>query len=76
MKVGEKYRHNPLSFEPASCVVTVEYLNGRTLEYDNIHYPKKYINKLLTESKLNGEASIICKIYDTTGFTVQVNNKK
>ena len=46
-RVGDQYRTNDLSFVPGGVTIIVDYKDGRRLEYDNIKYPKSYINKSL-----------------------------
>ena len=43
MRVGDEYRTNPLSLRPGGSVVMVVFSDGRTLEYDKVKSPKKYI---------------------------------
>lgn len=43
MRVGDEYRTNPLSLKPGGSVVMVVFSSGRTLEYDKVKSPKKYI---------------------------------
>ena len=43
MRVGDEYRTNPLSLRPGGSVVMVVFSSGRTLEYDKVKSPKKYI---------------------------------
>jgi hypothetical protein len=51
MIVKPEFRTNPLSEVPAPVTVTVHYTNGRTLDYDNIHYPEKYVSKIIRDSR-------------------------
>lgn len=46
MKVGDEYRTNPLSLEPGGFIVTVVFNNGRTLEYDKVKSPRKYVERI------------------------------
>lgn len=43
MRVGDEYRTNPLSLKPGGSVVMVVFSSGRTLEYDKVKSPKKYV---------------------------------
>lgn len=43
MRVGDEFRTNPLSLKPGGSVVMVVFSSGRTLEYDKVKSPKKYI---------------------------------
>ena len=46
MRVGDKYRINPLSLSPGGSIVCVVFSDGRTLEYDKVKSPKKYVSKI------------------------------
>lgn len=46
MKVGDEFRTNPLSLKPGGSLVTVIFNSGRTLEYDKVKSPKKYIARI------------------------------
>ena len=46
MRVGDEYRTNPLSLRPGGSVVMVVFSSGRTLEYDKVKSPKKYISTI------------------------------
>ena len=48
-KVRQRFRTNDMSYMPGGCTVTVEMKNGQVLEYDNIKYPNRYINKVIKE---------------------------
>jgi len=39
-------RSNPLSHKETSNVIAIHY-NNRVMVYDNIHYPKAYVAKLV-----------------------------
>ena len=43
MRVGDEFRTNPLSLKPGGSIVTVVFSNGKTLEYDKVKSPKKYV---------------------------------
>ncbi len=43
MRVGDEYRTNPLSLRPGGSIVSVVFSNGRTLEYDKVKSPRKYV---------------------------------
>jgi hypothetical protein len=43
MRVGDEYRTNPLSLRPGGSIVSVVFSNGRTLEYDKVKSPKRYV---------------------------------
>lgn len=47
MKVGDKYRINPLSFKEGGFTVVVENHNGSIFEYDKIKNPESYIRAAL-----------------------------
>jgi len=49
-KVDKKYRKNDLSFKDGGVTVFVHYRSGVIKEYDNIHYPDKFISSI-AESK-------------------------
>lgn len=65
MLVKDKYRKNPLSFQPGGDEVTVEYSDGFEKTYDKVKYPKKFIEHITNES--NTSRKIIA---------VYVNGKK
>lgn len=44
--VGDQFRTNSLSLTPGGSVVSVTYKNGKTLVYDKIKSPLKYIQSL------------------------------
>ena len=46
MRVGDEYRINPLSLEPGGFIVTVVFSNGKTLEYDKVKSPRKYVARI------------------------------
>ena len=66
MLVKEKYRVNPLSSKPAPTTVSVNFTNGSTLEYVNVHYPEKYIAKIISESNGKNGSKVIKSIMYTT----------
>lgn len=43
MRVGDEYRTNPLSLTPGGSIVTVAFSSGKTLEYDKVKSPRKYV---------------------------------
>ena len=43
MRVGDEFRTNPLSLRPGGSVVSVAFSSGKTLEYDKIKSPRKYV---------------------------------
>ena len=49
-KVDKKYRKNELSFKDGGVTVFVHYKSGVIKEYENIHYPDKFISTI-AESK-------------------------
>lgn len=54
-KVHDDYRTNQLSLIPGGKTVSVTYANGRTLVYDKVKNPEKYIAALRDKSSENGE---------------------
>jgi len=46
-KVGDEYRTNVLSHKPGGYTVTIVYHNGKSLDYNKIKFPQKYINAAL-----------------------------
>jgi len=48
-KVRKRFRTNDMSYTPGGCTVIVEMMDGKVLEYDNIKYPNRYINKVINE---------------------------
>ena len=48
-KVRQRFRTNDMSYMPGGCTVIVEMKGGQVLEYDNVKYPNRYINKVMTE---------------------------
>ena len=60
MRVGDEYRTNPLSLRPGGSIVSVVFSNGKTLEYDKVKSPKKYVSSIPTRDEIvqiyvNGE---------------------
>ena len=53
MRVGDEYRINPLSLEPGGSVVTVVFNNGKTLEYDKIKSPRKYVARIPDKEEIS-----------------------
>lgn len=43
MRVGDKFRKNPLSLEPGGSIVSVIFSNGSSLEYDKVKSPRRYV---------------------------------
>ena len=52
-KVDKKYRKNELSFKDGGVTVFVHYKSGVIKEYDNIHYPDKFIGTISESNKPN-----------------------
>ena len=50
INVSQEHRTNVLSSNPGGSTVTVHYVD-RIKIYDNIHYPKAYVNKLENNPK-------------------------
>ncbi len=46
MRVKDKYRKNPLSFQPGGYEVTVEFSDGFQKTYDKVKYPKQFIKHI------------------------------
>jgi len=67
MRVSDNFRTNTLSIVPGGSVITVEYSDKKPLEYDKIKIAKAYANKIIKESKLNGEFESILSITDNQG---------
>lgn len=62
MRVGDKYRTNPLSHEPGGDEVTVYTKDGKIRTYDKVKSPQKYISNLYFKEEIvridiNGENS-------------------
>jgi hypothetical protein len=51
LKVGSKYRTNPLSKKPGGVTVIVQHPNGFTKEYDKVKYPKAFMIKILESNE-------------------------
>ena len=47
MKVADQFRTNELSFRPGGYTVVVVYKTGKSLEYDKVKYPQRYISRIL-----------------------------
>jgi len=52
MRVGDEYRTNPLSLRPGGSIVSVVFSNGRTLDYDKVKSPKKYVASIPTRDDI------------------------
>lgn len=46
MRVGDEFRTNPLSLKPGGSIVTVVFSNGKTLDYDKVKSPRKYVGSI------------------------------
>lgn len=46
LNVADEFRTNNLSLTPGGSIVEITYTNGKTLVYDKIKNPKKYIQSL------------------------------
>jgi hypothetical protein len=46
LNVSDQFRTNNLSLTPGGSVVEITYNNGKTLSYDKVKNPKKYIQSL------------------------------
>lgn len=60
IQVTDEFRTNNLSLTPGGAVVEITYKNGKTLSYDKIKNPRKYIQSLsdysmIASVKVNGE---------------------
>jgi hypothetical protein len=55
IKVADEYRTNDLSLVPGGKTVSVTYSNGKTLVYDKVKSPAKYIAALKAKASENGE---------------------
>lgn len=52
IQVTDQFRKNDLSLTPGGAVVEVTYSSGKTLSYDKIKNPKKYIQSLANDSTI------------------------
>ncbi len=60
LNVADEFRTNNLSLTPGGSIVEITYANGKTLVYDKIKNPKKYIQSLsdyknIVSVKVDGE---------------------
>ena len=55
LRVKDEFRTNDLSLIPGGKTVSVTYANGRTLVYDKVKSPEKYIAALRNKPSENGE---------------------
>jgi hypothetical protein len=46
MRVGDEFRTNPLSLKPGGSIVTVVFSNGKTLDYDKVKSPRRYVGSI------------------------------
>lgn len=46
MRVGDEFRINPLSLKPGGSIVTVVFSNGKTLDYDKVKSPRRYVGSI------------------------------
>jgi hypothetical protein len=51
LKIGSKYRTNPMSLEPGGSEVVVVFQDGMSYLYDNIKFPKKYVSSISKKTK-------------------------
>lgn len=51
MRVEDEYRTNGLSLIPGGNTVKVIYQNGKSLTYDKIKNPSRYISTLLAKTE-------------------------
>jgi hypothetical protein len=59
-KVGDSHRHNELSFIEGGYTVTVLHESGKSVEYDKVHFPVKYAEKI--KDKQRSDAIVEIKI--------------
>lgn len=52
IQVTDQFRKNDLSLTPGGAIVEVTYSSGKTLSYDKIKNPKKYIQSLANDSTI------------------------
>jgi hypothetical protein len=65
--VKDKYRKNPLSFEPGGHNVTIVYSNGFSQTYDKVKSPKAFISKISDDPKRISK--IVSIVVDGKQFT-------
>ena len=58
MRVKDKFRKNPLSFQPGGHEVTIVFSDGFSLVYDKIKYPMPFIRKISDKNKSKKIVSI------------------
>ena len=51
LKVGDKYRSNPLSSIPGGVTVCVMHPRGNVKEYNKVKYPKAFMKKILENNE-------------------------
>jgi len=64
-RVGKDYRKNELSFEDGGYIVCVAYKNGYIKEYENVKYPKRYIQYVKTSDEYIQEKIVKVWIKDS-----------
>lgn len=52
VKVADEFRTNNLSLTPGGSEVSITYVNGKTLVYDKIKSPLKYIQRLANYNEI------------------------
>lgn len=52
IQVKDQFRKNDLSLTPGGAIVEVTYSSGKTLSYDKIKNPKKYIQSLANDGTI------------------------
>ena len=73
LKIGSKYRKNPMSLEPGGSEVKVVFENGMSYLYDNIKFPKKYVLSISKKETVHG--SIIEVFVDEKSVWKSTNDR-
>jgi hypothetical protein len=68
MRVDDQFRTNSLSLKPGGSIVSVVFSSGRTLEYDKVKSPKRYV------ASIPGREDIV-QIF-VNGIIVWTNSEK
>jgi hypothetical protein len=55
LRIGERYRKNPLSLQPGGYEVTVVWQDGTEYVYDNVKMPKKYVSHIAKKTSKHGQ---------------------
>jgi hypothetical protein len=73
LKIGSKYRTNPMSLEPGGSEIVVVFQDGMSYLYDNIKFPKKYVSSISKKETKHG--SIVEVLVDEKSVWKSTNDR-